>query len=353
MGEGLLVLGLLGIIIGTVGAAVQYVAYQSYKEHEAQKTAWRSLAQAKKLTYMPGTYLGQGGHVTGRYRGHQLWLASIPSKEDERRLTHLKLSGAIWQDGTVLSREQLQAANPAHSVERLLRPTEAPALPGEIKVGQAASRTVYYNQPGILSDEAALEEIMDLLAHLADGYAQVVAQGGEAIPTLQRLEADRQHPLHRPAAQLIADIGHETTLRLGSLAGQTYCRRCLLRCTAHPVRLSWWQTVTYYGCRGCGQSRELFQGQVVAVLDSNMAAGQAEQEDSLRVNWLARRELFDFDRVEIVQATDEQVERFAVQVGNDTDPARSYRGLPCRVSCPLSANTMRILQHTFGPPTTG
>jgi hypothetical protein len=30
-------------------------------------------------------------------------------------------------------------------------------------------------------------------------------------------------------------------------------------------------------------------------------------------------DLFDFDRVEIQQATDEEVERFAVQVGNDTD----------------------------------
>lgn len=45
-------------------------------------------------------------------------------------------------------------------------------------------------------------------------------------------------------------------------------------------------------------------------------------------------------------------ERFAVQVGNDTDPVRrpTYAQMRCLVSpeCGLSENTMRILQRTFG-----
>jgi hypothetical protein len=53
-----------------------------------------------------------------------------------------------------------------------------------------------------------------------------------------------------------------------------------------------------------------------------------------------------------VQATDEEVERFAVQVGNDTDAIRKprYKKMRCTVSadCQLSANTMRILKRIFG-----
>jgi hypothetical protein len=70
------------------------------------------------------------------------------------------------------------------------------------------------------------------------------------------------------------------------------------------------------------------------------------------VNWLTHRKLFDFDEVEIAQTTDEDVERFAVQVGNDTDPKRKprYQKMRCVVSseCQLSENTMRILERMFG-----
>jgi hypothetical protein len=62
--------------------------------------------------------------------------------------------------------------------------------------------------------------------------------------------------------------------------------------------------------------------------------------------------LFDCDWVEINQATDEDIERFAVQLGNDTDPLRRprYREMRCLVGpeCHLSENTLRILKNMFG-----
>jgi hypothetical protein len=112
--------------------------------------------------------------------------------------------------------------------------------------------------------------------------------------------------------------------------------------------------ITYYGCRICGQSREYFylpQG-VVAVLDTSWGKVQAEEDGLLQVNWLIHRTLFDFDRIKIIQATDEDVERFAVQVGNDTDPFRRlrYQQMSCVVGseCRLSENTIRILERMFG-----
>ena len=79
------------------------------------------------------------------------------------------------------------------------------------------------------------------------------------------------------------------------------------------------------------------------------------QDGVLYVNWLQHRSLFDFDRVEIIQATDEEIERFVVQVGNDTDLVRQirYPQMRCQVSpdCHLSENTLRVLRTRFGEVT--
>jgi hypothetical protein len=51
-------------------------------------------------------------------------------------------------------------------------------------------------------------------------------------------------------------------------------------------------------------------------------------------------------------ASDEAVERFAVQVGNDTDEFRKpcYQQMLCLISenCQLSPGVVRILQNIFG-----
>ena len=67
-------------------------------------------------------------------------------------------------------------------------------------------------------------------------------------------------------------------------------------------------------------------GQIVpilseAVLDEDQLP-LVTRQDSVRVNWLINRQSFDFDRIEIIQASDEDIERFAMQVGNDTDEFR-------------------------------
>jgi hypothetical protein len=120
------------------------------------------------------------------------------------------------------------------------------------------------------------------------------------------------------------------------------------------VRLNWWHTITYYGCRTCGQSANFIEerGQSIMVLNQQMTVAQLERARMFIINWLAERELFDFDEVQIIRASDEEVERFAVQVGNDTDPLRKsrYQEMRCVVSphCRLSENTMRILERMFG-----
>ena len=91
---------------------------------------------------------------------------------------------------------------------------------------------------------------------------------------------------------------------------------------------------------------------VAAILDSQTDQAISESIGLVRVNWLALKQPFDFDRVEIRRASDEDVERFVMQIGNDTDPFRRprYKTLRCLVSpqSQLSENSLRILRQRFG-----
>lgn len=156
------------------------------------------------------------------------------------------------------------------------------------------------------------------------------------------------------ALWLLHSIGAETHDRLAQAADQLFCASCVVRCHRHEIDLPSQGRMSYYGCRTCHQSLDFhtWPGGVAAVLDRNSYEATVQENDQIRVNWLVRRTLFDFDWVEIIDADDEAVERFAVQVGNDTDETRrqSYKKTPCLVAstCQLSENTIRILNYTFG-----
>ena len=98
----------------------------------------------------------------------------------------------------------------------------------------------------------------------------------------------------------------------------------MVACHDHTLTLANKFDLTYYGCRECRKSHTLIpkEKEYVVVLDTTMRDNRIERDGQLRVNWLSWRRPFDFDRVDVVEATDELVERFAVQAGNDTDPVR-------------------------------
>jgi NADH-quinone oxidoreductase subunit J len=100
------------------------------------------------------------------------------------------------------------------------------------------------------------------------------------------------------------------------------------------------------------QQRQKFRN-VVAVLDSAWTEpAQRQGTDLLRVNWLKKPSLFDFDWTEIVQASDEEVERFVAMVRSDNDRWRlsRYPQMSCLVAkgAHLSDKTIDLLRDTFG-----
>ncbi len=184
----------------------------------------------------------------------------------------------------------------------------------------------------------------------------LVAIGGQAADPLQTLfiETDEYSSLRTTIPWLLKSIEIDTTARLASHIDKLLCPHCLTRCTPHRVRLPWVTSFSYYACRICHKSYNLMIYELVtAIFYQQKEHLQEQQNQQLSINWLRYRALFDFDRIFIKQASDEDIERFVVQVGNDTDPARcnSYNTIPYSVSpvCHLSQNTHRLLARMFGP----
>lgn len=179
-------------------------------------------------------------------------------------------------------------------------------------------------------------------------------RGGEAVTPLVILFQTGVPEIRPIAHWLLESIGQETEARLAKEADTLLCSDCVVHCYRFEIELPEQKPIAYYGCRLCHQSLDfdIWPGGVVAVLDRTSHKAKIQANDHIRVNWLRHRTLFDFDRVEIIQATDEEVERFTLQVGNDTDQLRAsrYQEMGCTLSpnCKLSENTIRILEHVFG-----
>ncbi len=357
--------GAVSFIISVGLVFYMMVSVDSYRQGVKGCSPWKPLAASKHLTFVPGKFFfGHEPYITGTYRHHHLKLETL--SKNKSIYTRLLVSGNALAQGSPQNEPHLPDDQVARKdVISLLTPTspqymlKGPQLKGSVAV-QTVDQTVHvcYEQKDIENDSEYLGYLCDLLSDLAEAYPAVVALGGEAVPFLKD-EIARKH--HKSIAiALLEAIARDTTARIGDRASQVVCPSCLTRYKAHkvwPAGKGWFgrafeADIAYYGCRICSQSREFLEVRVVAVLDSRMDTERVLQDGTLRVNWLARRALFDFDEVEIVQASDEDVERFAVQVGNDTDDFRRsrYKEMSCTIvpNCGLSENTLRILKNTFG-----
>ncbi|MFN8454383.1 MAG: hypothetical protein U0401_06885 [Anaerolineae bacterium] len=364
------------IVTLTILTIIIYSKSQMAKENEKKKQAvWRPLAETNQLAFITSDPSREGAFVKGNYRNYQLELftdqvsvgnSSYLATRLELRVPHSASHSPVPKNKTsdqpvifVQGKEcdLTQAVNrlaPLLSSKDLLGDDEGIYYQGKIKLLDSA-KGVFYQQSKVVTNRKFLQSLFDRLSDILDYGQPLVNLGGEIVPFLEAMAARHEHT--STVKEFIKSIAEKTTLELSQQATQLLCAYCFTECTAHQVKLSWRSSVTYYGCRNCSQSREFLPRpkHVIAVLNTVWTEPYHWQDDTFRVNWLTRRTLFDFDRIEISQASDEEVERFAVQVGNDTDPFRQprYKQMKCTVSpeCRLSENTLRILRRTFGEVT--
>ncbi len=184
----------------------------------------------------------------------------------------------------------------------------------------------------------------------------IVHLGGEMVQPLINYLSGRPKIWTSTVEWLLENIALKTRKDLAGIAPDLLCPICVVMCGSNTIRQSWWSRLEFYGCQKCYQSREFIERpeQIVAVLDTSLKPWHKEGENGavLRVNWLKKRTLFEFDQIEIKDVTDKDVELFALQVGNakNRKRRRKYKKVKCVLEpeAPLSENTLRILRKTFG-----
>ena len=309
---------------------------------------WAKFAAANNLYYQAGK-LQEGHRVVGDYHGYVVDLLITT----RYRLLHRTTMTLTLTDRVERSKNLENPLEPA-AIKRLF---SIPFLSTMMNMQQFAvedsEQRFVYEQYELETDREHLQFILTTLYNLAEVYPRLKSYGGEIIPLLHPAASNKQHAAQPIALDLVEAIAASTKQIHDQEGDALLCSHCLLRWAIHKAEISKLTTVTYYSCPQCHRSQEYFVvDRVVAALDNQAGAEPVEQGRTLTVNWLAQQSLFDFDAVEIVQATDEEVERFVVQVGNDTDPIRQphYADMACVISpdCNLSDNTWRILERTFG-----
>lgn len=141
--------------------------------------------------------------------------------------------------------------------------------------------------------------------------------------------------------------------------GQLYCVKCVARAmsfkspTYNNTNIFFSDSFFYVACRKC-ESNLFFSEEirrVILVLDRNMEEDMTVDGENLVVNQLRRDQLTDFDEIRIIDADDYQVERFAMQIKNDTDDKRrewlSYTLVHLNSKLSLSQSKINMLRDHF------
>ncbi len=222
-------------------------------------------------------------------------------------------------------------------------------------VWQRRLQRLYNSKQKRLSPEAWIAKLDD--PHWLERFIArhvIVYLGGEMVKLLSSFVRESSGETKDSATWLLHSISAETALRLAPYKEILLCPYCLVRCDTPWIDLPRQRDITYYGCRACGQSRRFIDApdDVVVILDNTWLESFQQEDDCLRVNWFDHQIPFDFDRVEVIRATDEEVERFAVRAGNDTDSFREprYKEMVCTVGpdSGVSKNSIRVLENVFG-----
>lgn len=311
---------------------------------------WHKLAEANNLTFTPGRFLQEKDQIVGFYRGYQLQLQPW-------YLSNIEI---------ILSVTEIRNSNTyppitSNEINKLLiDPHLGNILNGNFRAEHHGQKFYYHGSPNRKTSQdktKQIQHLFDQLTTLADNYRHILALGGQAMPILVTVLANHTK-LSPLMIQLLRDIEDKTSKQLAKQKKHARCTHCLTHWTAHKIdlpNLLEELDISYYGCRSCSQGQNFLEERVIAVLDEKMEAARRFKSNILEVNWLITRQLFDFEEVVIIQANDENVERLAIQIGNDTDPQRaaSYRDMNCTVTpqCQLLENTFRILRRTFGKVT--
>ncbi len=206
------------------------------------------------------------------------------------------------------------------------------------------------------------------LAERAGAFYTLGFRGAEVLPALLAVPPDSGAMRHERAIWTAAYIAASETQRWMKAERGLLCRRCWtpfeLKSVPVPtdeLKRTGVETIEVAACPSCGQSRDAYEhkGPVVLTLDAAGGPEPVRVGRELWVNWLALarsesfegQRVFECTRVEILNATDQDVAHLLVDVTSDTHPERkaTWATMTCRVraSAGLGDNTLNALRGVF------
>lgn len=178
--------------------------------------------------------------------------------------------------------------------------------------------------------------------------------GGEVVELLIKKLSAYTSPKNSTIVHLLQSIAYETQERLSFKADRLVCPYCMVYVGANQINFGKKNFIIFYGCRSCYQSRNFYDfkdTKIVLLLHQELEEEKILEDKVLKINWFKHKKLFDFNWVEIFQASDEDIERFCIQIGNDGDRIRrkNYKRMFCfiREGCNLKLETINMLKNTF------
>ena len=309
---------------------------------------WRPLAKDLALKVSPPAWFGRRIKMEGRYR--KRWVQATTRTTGGKNPKTYTSIRAYTQGNTSPQTEAPAVDKLTYlNIVNILRGGNNRYLKGKFNF---TGNGVIYEELGIIKMSYQLRQVIDACCDLLDQYPHVLALGSQAAPALKEIATARNEPYSKVAKSLLESIAKHSRQIYNRNKAHLFCANCLTEWSKHQASLGWFDSTEYYGCRTCGDSLRFIDSPLVAVLDSEMNEARLQRHGLTLVNWLQYREPFDFEAVGILQATDEEIERFVVKVGNDTDPERRqrYKSMRCVINpnCAISLNSERLLERTFG-----
>lgn len=169
-------------------------------------------------------------------------------------------------------------------------------------------------------------------------------------PLIRYLKMCRHSPYHYDIHQVLKSLDADAVKYKDPMLCMTHLRRFARRrfiSNFYPFQYS-----PYVCCLECGKT---IAGKrvttLIVALDEQLPSQTWRDEETIVVNWIKQDGLCDFDEVEIREVSEQDVNRFCLAIGNDTDRHRRkhYKRVTCRIyTDSLNANTKQLLARAFG-----
>lgn len=170
-------------------------------------------------------------------------------------------------------------------------------------------------------------------------------------PLLERIKSENNIHLTTIKKALV-DVYKEFKPQSGELLCLNHFTR-FARYTRPDVKIGLLKKLPYYGCRICGRSINALTDirEVVAVLDLNMHLPALLEDGVFEVNYIKHNDLFDFDKVEIVNISDSIFDSFYKKLSLNSNQLllKKCREIDCVIheNCGLSLNKLEIPANIF------